>query len=61
MTLPGDPAVGLPDVDFSTIGPQVGDRFPDVVLPDQTGRLIDLHEHRADRKGLVVVHRSADW
>ena len=61
MTLPGDPADGLPEVDFSTIGPAVGTRFPDVLLPDQSGRLVDLHEHRAGRKALVVFHRSADW
>ena len=61
MTLPGDPAIGLPEADFSTIGPAVGERFPDVVLADQTGRAVDLHEHRAGRRGLVVVHRSADW
>ncbi len=61
MTLPGDPADGLPEVDFSTIGPAVGTRFPDVSLPDQRDRLVDLHDHRAGRKALVVFHRSADW
>lgn len=61
MTLPGDPAVGLPEVDFTTVGPQVGERFPDVVLPAQHDRLVDLHEYRAGRPALVVVHRSADW
>ena len=61
MILPGDPAVGLPAVDFDEIGPAVGDRFPDVRLPDQTGRVVDLHEHRAGRKSIVVFHRSADW
>jgi hypothetical protein len=61
VTLPGDPAVGLPEPDFDSIGPQVGERFPDVVLPDQTGTLVDLHEHRAGRRAIVVFHRSADW
>ena len=47
--------------DFERMGPRVGDRFPDVVLPDQHGRLVDLHETRAGRKGLVVFYRSAGW
>lgn len=49
------------EIDFSAIGPAVGSRFPDVVLPDQTGRPVSLHEHRDGAPGLVVVHRSADW
>ena len=61
MTLPGDPAEGLPDPDFSEVGPQVGERFPDISLPDQTGALVDLHERRAGRRAIVVFHRSADW
>lgn len=56
-----DPAERLPDVDFEGVGPRVGDRFPDVVLPDQSGRPVDLHRHRGDRTALVVFHRSADW
>lgn len=51
----------IPEVDFETVGPQVGERFPDVVLPDQRGRLVDLHRDRNRRKALVVFHRSADW
>ena len=51
----------LPVVDFSRIGPAVGARFPDVVLPDQHGRMIDLHAERAGRRALVVFHRSAAW
>ncbi len=51
----------IPAVDFTTLGPQIGERFPDVRLPDQTGRIIDLHEHRNGRRALFVVHRSADW
>ena len=59
--LPGDPAVGLPEADFTQIGPQVGERFPDVQLIDQSGELVDLHEHRRGRRAAVVFHRSADW
>jgi hypothetical protein len=51
----------LPVLDFSTIGPRVGTRFPDVQLSDQTARLVDLHAERAGRRALVVVYRSARW
>lgn len=61
MMLPGDPGEGLTDVDFSEVGPAVGERFPDVQLLDQSGRMVDLHEERGDRRSLVVFHRSADW
>jgi hypothetical protein len=51
----------LPPRDFRAIGPNEGDRFPDVRLPDQTGASVDLHAARAGRKALVVFHRSAEW
>ncbi len=51
----------LPVLDFSRIGPSVGSRLPDVRLPDQTGRLVDLHAKRGDRRALVVFYRSARW
>jgi peroxiredoxin len=47
--------------DFTTIGPQVGERFPDVVLPDQHGNRVDLHAVRGDRRALVIFYRSARW
>ena len=47
--------------DFDRMGPRVGERFPDVVLPDQHGQPVDLHKTRAGRKGLVVFYRSAGW
>ena len=47
--------------DFDRMGPRVGERFPDVVLPDQHGQPFDLHKTRAGRKGLVVFYRSAGW
>ena len=47
--------------DFDRMGPRVGERFPNVVLPDQHGQPIDLHKTRAGRKGLVVFYRSAGW
>ena len=51
----------MPVLDFNQIGPQVGQRFPDIELPDQSGNPVNLHEHRNGRKGLIVFHRSADW
>ena len=48
-------------IDFSQIGPVVGDRFPDVTLPDQHGNLVDLHQARGNQRALVVFHRSAAW
>ncbi len=51
----------LPLLDFNHIGPAVGSHFPDVRLPDQTGRLIDLHAERRGQPALVVVYRSARW
>jgi peroxiredoxin len=51
----------MPVLDFSTIGPRLGDRFPDLQLPDQHGQLVDLHAARAGRPALVVFHRSARW
>jgi peroxiredoxin len=50
-----------PIIDFDTIGPAVGERFPDVRLPDQTGAIVDLHAARAGRRALMVFYRSADW
>jgi hypothetical protein len=47
--------------DFDRMGPRVGDRFPDLVLPDQHGQPVNLHEARAGRKALVVFYRSAGW
>jgi hypothetical protein len=51
----------FPATDFSTIGPMVGERFPDVVLPDQHGAVVDLHAVRSDRRALVIFYRSARW
>ncbi|CAN5505702.1 hypothetical protein BH23CHL2_BH23CHL2_24650 [soil metagenome] len=51
----------VPQLDFSKIGPKLGERFPDITLPDQSGNPINLHEHRDGRKGLIVFHRSASW
>ena len=47
--------------DFTCIGPAEGQPFPGIILPDQTGRVVDLHRARAGRRALVVFYRSADW
>lgn len=51
----------FPSIDFSEIGPAVGERFPDVVLSDQHGRTVDLQATRAGRRALVLFYRSARW
>jgi hypothetical protein len=51
----------LPDLDFTLVGPPIGERFPDVRLPDQSGEAVDLHDYRDGHRLLFVVHRSADW
>jgi hypothetical protein len=51
----------LPVLDFASIGPRVDSTFPDLRLPDQSGRTIDLHAQRAGRRALIVVYRSARW
>jgi len=48
-------------IDFTNIGPTVGEQFPDVSLPDQHGDMIDLHRTRAGRRAVVLFHRSAGW
>jgi hypothetical protein len=32
-----------------------------VVLPDQHGQRVDLHQARAGWRALIVFHRSAGW
>jgi len=50
-----------PVLDFSQIGPAAGARFPDIALPDQNGRMVDLHAARGERRGLVLFQRSVVW
>ena len=51
--------MSLPPRDFTKIGPNEGERFPEIRLPDQRGTVVDLHAERGPRKALVVFHRSA--
>ena len=48
-------------IDFTHIGPVIGEHFPDVSLPDQHGKTLDLHQARAGRRAVVLFHRSASW
>src|SRR5262245_471519 len=48
-------------IDFTQIGPAVGERFSDVALPDQHGNIIDLHRTCSGRRAVVLFHRSAGW
>jgi len=47
--------------DLGDKGPNVGERFPDLRLPDQHGAPVGLHEARRGRRALVVFYRSARW
>jgi hypothetical protein len=49
------------DVDYSQIGPAVGDQFPDFELPDSDGRVVRLEGWRDGRRAVVVFYRSAGW
>lgn len=51
----------LPAIDFGTVGPAIGERFPDLLLPDQAGIPVDIHAERAGRRAIVVFFRSAGW
>jgi hypothetical protein len=42
-------------------GPEVGERLPEFVLPDQNGEPVDFHNDRGTDKSIVVFFRSAVW
>ncbi|MEP7002990.1 MAG: hypothetical protein ABI888_00465 [Chloroflexota bacterium] len=47
--------------DYGERGPRVGDEFPDIRLPDQTGTVVGLHERRDGRRAVVAFNRSVVW
>jgi peroxiredoxin len=49
------------EVDYSQIGPALGDPFPDFELPDSEGRPVSFHSWRNGRRAIVVFYRSAVW
>ena len=56
----GHPArTGLPE--GHSTGPGIGERLPDFILPDASGKKVDYHADRAEKKSVVVFYRSAVW
>jgi peroxiredoxin len=49
------------EVDYSQVGPAVGELFPNFELPDADERPVGLHSWRNGRRALVVFYRSAAW
>ena len=49
-----------PGADHPT-GPAVGERVPAVLLPDQSGALIDVQASLGSSGAVLVFHRSAYW
>lgn len=42
-------------------GPDVGSAVPAIVLPDQSGRSVDVSASLGRAGGVIVFHRSAFW
>jgi hypothetical protein len=42
-------------------GPALGERVPAIVLTDQSGTVVDVHESLGSAGAVVVFHRSAYW
>ena len=63
MTAPTEtpPARRFPDFDEFPTGPDVGERLPDITLPDQSGANVNLEQARGNRRALVLFHRSVRW
>jgi hypothetical protein len=48
-------------IEVAKLGPQVGQRVPDLNLRDQTGRMRNLQSIMGSRGAMLVFFRSADW
>lgn len=48
-------------VDVTTLGPQVGEKVPDFILPDQHGQTRTLSSLMGPKGLVLVFNRSADW
>lgn len=57
---PGSGSRRIPLGPFPT-GPGIGERLPDVVAIDSSGRPLDLHADRAGQPAVLVFYRSAVW
>jgi hypothetical protein len=47
--------------EYGDRGPRVGDAFPNIRLPDQSGDVVDLHQRRDGRPAIVAFNRSVVW
>ena len=55
------PSAPREKIDLSKLGPQVGQRVPDVSLKDQTGKVQTLRSIMGPKGAMIVFFRSADW
>ena len=53
--------VFVAEVDYTKVGPALGEEFPDFELPNSEGRSVSLQRWRNGRRALVVFYRSAVW
>ena len=51
--------LGMPD--DHPAGPGIGETLPDFALPDASGGIVRLHDHRDGARAVVVFFRSAVW
>jgi hypothetical protein len=56
----GQAPVAAP-VDFSKLGPQIGQKVPDFSLTDQAGATHTLGSILGPNGALLVFYRSAEW
>ena len=63
MTSPSEtpPTGRYPDSEDFPTGPDIGERLPEIVLPDQSGAMVNLEQARGNKRALVLFHRSLRW
>jgi hypothetical protein len=47
--------------DVTKLGPQIGERVPEFILPDQHGQMRTLTSLMGPKGLVLVFNRSADW
>ena len=50
-----------PEVDITSLGPQVGEMVPGFRLRDQNGEIQTLESVLGPNGAILLFHRSADW
>ena len=50
-----------PEVDITSLGPQVGEMVPAFRLRDQNGEIQTLESVLGPNGAILLFHRSADW